>query len=250
MNKNNIFSRLWAWIIGEVKQIPTIEQHIVQFADKVTDELKIIASSDVAKFIESGILAIAQAIDPSLVPLIAGIENYIPKLIGLVTGIKLIIDQEGAKPIVEQLQDGINALQSGKSEDTIVYAGNLGTISAALSNYVISNNAMELGIDVPEPAQLLSAGQAIHAHGFDDVQIAAAALPDPSEEKAAESTDPNMDIVNETKANLTSGNPADMGASFKDKIAANNAKATEAGKAVDPTNYEVTGDNTGPDTVV
>lgn len=245
MSVLSIFAAIWAFIVGAAKNAPTIETKIVQFADAVTDKLKDIASSDLAKFLGSGIVELAEAIDPALIPLISGIENYLPKLIGLITGVRLIVDEEGAKTITEQLQDAVTALQNIKTDDEVVYAGNLATINAGISNYVISNNAVELGIGVPAPAQLLAAGQVIHAHGSEEVQAAAAALPVQDYIPAGD-----LDSVTAMQTESANINPADMGASFKDKIAANNAKATEAGKAVDPTNYEVTGDNTGPDTVV
>lgn len=153
---NNIFTRLWAWITGEAAQIPTIESNIVKFADSAVNWLK----SPNVQFALSTLTSIAESIDPALTPLIAGIENYIPKIISLITG----ISNEAGKSVEQQIQDGLAELEKVKGIDGTIYAGLLATIQSALSNYVLSNNAVATGIVSPPAGQLIAVGQAVHAN--------------------------------------------------------------------------------------
>jgi hypothetical protein len=145
----NIFERLWAWIKGEAKQLPTIENKILDFADTVTNDIKAISESDLPKYLET-LATVAESIDPALTPLISGLELYIPKAVGLITG------------VLGDISAAIKALQSVKSVDAVVYAGNLGTLKAAISNFVLSNNAVSTGVLAPPAGNLIAVSLATH----------------------------------------------------------------------------------------
>lgn len=147
--KQNIFDRLWAWIKGEAKQLPTIENKILDFADTVTNDIKVISESDLPKYLE-GLATVAEAVDPALTPLISGLELYIPKAVGLITG------------VLGDISAAIKALQAVKPVDSVVYAGNLGTLKAAISNYVLSNNAVTTGVLSPPAGHLIAVSLATH----------------------------------------------------------------------------------------
>jgi len=163
MSLATFFASIIKFLTGEVEKIPTIEKKIVTFADKVTNDLKKIEGSDLFKYLEVGILEAAKIIDPALVPLIAGIENYIPKVIALISGVDDAIDAEASKTIEQQAADGLKKIQSLTGIDAVVYAGKIGTLATCISNYVLTNNAVETGVIAPSAGTLLSVQQVVHA---------------------------------------------------------------------------------------
>ena len=159
----SVISRFWSWLIGEAKALPTIEQSIANFADKVANDIKkFTAPGSVGDYLLTGLTEVAKIIDPALVPLIAGIENYIPKVIALITGVGSAVGVEAGKTVEQQLEEGIAALENIKGIDGTVYAGLLATIQASLANYVHTNNAVAIGSVAPPASQLLAIGQAVH----------------------------------------------------------------------------------------
>lgn len=229
MSSSNIFTRFWAWLTNEAKNVPTIEHSIVTFADTVTNDLKTMESSKVAQYIETGLVAVAQAIDPALVPLIQGIENYIPKLIALVADADSVIDAEASKTLNQQATDGLAAIQGLKETDAAVYAGNLATVQLGISNYVTSNNIDTLG-EAPALSSLISVGQAIHANsdlpaGTEDPNTTPAALPASGATTPASPADMSISQLPVTKA----GNPAPAttsNQSYDEAVAADQASKT------------------------
>lgn len=163
MSLATFFANIIKFLTGEVEKIPSIEKTITTFADKVTNDLKVLTGSDLFKYLEEGIIDVAKVIDPALVPLIAGIENYIPKAIALIGGIDSTIDTEAGKTVQQQASDALQAIQSLKGVDVVVYSGKVGTLATCISNYVLTNNAVETGVIAPPAGTLLSVQQVIHA---------------------------------------------------------------------------------------
>lgn len=136
--------------------VAPIEKSIADFGNAVVNEYKALASNPTVELAADWFIKIAENIDPALTPLISGIELEFPKLVTVVT--KGITEIE--KPLNQQLGDGLTALSTVKGINGTLYANALGGISAAVQNYVITNNATTVGV-VPA-SQLITAAQIVH----------------------------------------------------------------------------------------
>lgn len=137
--------------------IVSIEANISKFGNAVVNEFKALEANPTIDLAAEWFVKIAEGIDPGLTPLISGIELEFPKIINFVTGVL----GEVAKPVNAQLSDGLNALQTVKAINGTVYAGALGTINAAVQEYVISNNATT--VQPATASQLLTSAVIVHA---------------------------------------------------------------------------------------
>lgn len=159
----DFLSEIWNFIKGKAKEIPTVEQKILTVADKITNALKTLQSSELANFVETTVFTIIKSVDPALIPFFNGIELYLPKIIALTANASTIISGEILKTVDQQAQDGLQAIQNLKGVEGSVFAGNLATIQAGISDFGLSNNAVETGIVSPGTGPLLAIGQAIHS---------------------------------------------------------------------------------------
>lgn len=141
---------------GAKSDVASIEASIAKFGNSVVNEYKTLAANPTIELAAEWFIKIAEAIDPDLVPLISGIELEFPKLVSIATGVLTEIE----KPIGEQLADGLAALEKITGLNVILGANAKGGISAAVQNYVLTNNATTL--TVATPAQLITAAQVVH----------------------------------------------------------------------------------------
>lgn len=92
------------------------------------------------------------------------IESVVPASTGLIDAIKLqfpkwftamrLIDGEITKPLDEQGQDAINALQKVKALDIDTYAGDLNTLKALITKFVATNSGDMGTITMPQSLML------------------------------------------------------------------------------------------------
>lgn len=148
------FQKVLDAFVSIFKKAKTIEQKIAEFADKLVNGVKTFQANPTVQFFESGIVKIAESVDPALIPLISGIELALPKILSVIqTG-----TDEINKPEQEQLNDFVAYLQKIKGINGTVYAGLLATLNAAIQKYITDNNGI-----IATDAQVITAGQAAHA---------------------------------------------------------------------------------------
>lgn len=147
----NFFQKIWAWLTGEVSKAQTIEQSIAKFATKVVDELK---TNPEVILVEDGLIAVATAVDPALVPMIKGLELELPNILTIISNGAV----ELAKPLPYQAKDVLAWLNKVEGNSKSVFAGILAAINGAVQYFTTSNNGIEA-----TPGQLIATGQVMHA---------------------------------------------------------------------------------------
>ncbi|MFI5157690.1 MAG: hypothetical protein ACHQF4_02430 [Sphingobacteriales bacterium] len=150
----SFFVKIENEIVSLFHKEETIAQKIATFANNLVNELKGLQANKTVQFLESGIVAVAESVDPALTPLISGIELELPKIVTLVSNGAAILN-DTAQGQVNTLAEYLEKL---KGINGTVYAGILATLSAAIQAF-ITNNA---GIAATD-SQLIVAGQAVHA---------------------------------------------------------------------------------------
>lgn len=157
----NFFQKIEDWVVNLFKkEIPSIEQKIAQFGNVVTNEIKAIESNADVQKVLNALPALAEAIDPALVPMIQGLELEIPKILNFVTGVITDIDNEIVKPVEQQVVDALTKLKiikASPSTGEAIYTGAMGTISTAVQHYVTTNNGI-----LATTSQLLISSQGAH----------------------------------------------------------------------------------------
>lgn len=137
-------------------EIKSIESNISKFGNVVVNEYKKLAANSEVALAAEWFVGIAEGIDPALTPLISGIELEFPKIVNIATGVL----GEVAKPLGQQLGDGLTAIAATKAANSVLGSNILGGLNAAIQNYVITNNATTV---LPaSDAQLITAAQVVH----------------------------------------------------------------------------------------
>jgi hypothetical protein len=149
----SFFQKVWDTVVSIFKHATPIEQSIAKFANAVTNKIKSLQSNETVQFLESGLITIAESIDPALTPMISGLELELPKILNVVTN----VTGEISKPVNEQVDDAVTAITNIKGINSTIYAGILGAIAPAITNFVNTNNGI-----VVDPAQLIIAQQVVH----------------------------------------------------------------------------------------
>src|ERR1700753_2805455 len=150
--QENFFEKVWDEIENLFKKATTIEQDIATFANNVVNKLVALQGNQTVQFLESDLVTIAESINPALTPMISGIELELPKILTIIKGGVA----EASKTDSEQLNDFITYIETLKGITGTVYAGLLGTLNAAVQNYITSNAGI-----VVAPSKLLATGQVV-----------------------------------------------------------------------------------------
>lgn len=155
----SFFEKIFADLLSIFKKgetvIVSLEHDIARFADTVTNFLK---TNPTAVTTLDSLIAIAEGINPALKPWVDGLELEIPRILNLVSNNAVVLSE----PVEKQASDFLTYLENIKGVNGTVYAGIMATLNPAIQKFIIANSNT---IVLPPDAQLIAAGQAVHANG-------------------------------------------------------------------------------------
>lgn len=164
---NDFFTSVWNWL-GKAEKtaevvIPEVEHKILSIADAIGNGLKVLEGSDLVQFLEKQVFVIIESVDPALKPFFDGLGLELQKIITVTANASADLSGEADKTLEQQAIDGLNAIKNLKGVQGTSYATALAAIVTGISDFGLSNNAVETGVVSPGAATLLVLGQGIHA---------------------------------------------------------------------------------------
>ena len=116
------------------------------------------------QFCEQGAIAIIEAADPALKPFFDGLPGFLKTAVVFASNAAADLTSEAAKPLDQQAQDGLAAIQNLATVNNSAFVSKLAGIAGEVSDFALSNNAVETGVTSPGVGAMIAVQQAVHAN--------------------------------------------------------------------------------------
>lgn len=161
-------SNLWAKFKGVETQvenaIPTIEAEVANVTNQIVNGLKTLQSSQLVQFCEQSVITIIEGVNPALKPFFDGLTGFLQTAVVYASNAAADLTSESAKPLDQQAQDGLAAIQQLATTNKSAFVTKIAGIAGQISDFALSNNAVESGVTSPGVGAMIAVQQAVHAN--------------------------------------------------------------------------------------